>query len=79
MLTELFPWSITGEWEPLRNQDATTDGRKDDFMSFCSCKNVKASLQIMRRAKGGAVSMGKDAMCHQESRVAEVMEQQHPP
>lgn len=33
----------------------------------------------MRRAKGGAVCMGKDAMCHQESRVAEVMKQQHLP
>lgn len=60
MLTEPFPWSITGEQEPLRNQNATTNCRKDDFMPFCSCKNVEASLQMMRRAKGGAVSMGKD-------------------
>lgn len=62
MLTEPFPWSITRE--PLRNQNATTDSRKDDFKPFCSCKNVEASLQMMRRAKGEAVSMGKEAVCH---------------
>lgn len=78
MLTEPFPLSTTGEREPLRNQNATTDSRKDDFMPFCSCKNVKASSQMMRRAKGGAVSMGKDTACHRESGAAEVMEQQHP-
>lgn len=48
-------------------------------MPFCSCKNVEASLQMMRRAKGGAVSMGKDTACHQESGAAEAMEQYHPP
>lgn len=75
MLTEPFLWRMGTSEE----SNSTPDSRKDDFMPFCSCKNVEASLQMMRRAKGGAVSMGKDTACHQESGAAEAMEQYHPP
>lgn len=55
-----------------------TAGRMISFFLIVF-KDVEASLQVMRRAKGRAVSMGKDTACHQESRAAEVMEQYHPP
>lgn len=44
-----------------------------------SWKNIVAPLLVMRRANGGAVSTGKDAVCHHERGVTEVMEQQCSP